>query len=183
MTVNCRPSIFCCPLIDFPNLDWNSKLDSDNGAAILFEKSTFCKTSSTIGTVTKDLFALHFALPKPQTPKPKARSQSPSSSSQSTLTGACQIWCPKWSRALAFHHMLCRYERNRQTEIHLARVLYKFVKFSKEAPRARCGATHSDEKNLLPSLREIGVQVWRLIDRKRPSSAPKRETNCENCVN
>ena len=139
-SINCQPTLdradeflhFCGPqhLLLSPNRfsKFGLELDSDNGATILFENNTFLQdVERATSTVTKDLFALHFALPEL-----KSRAIpiiiiifSPA------LTGASQIGCPKWSHARVGipSHVVSIGGEVQNTDRHLARVLYKFVKF------------------------------------------------------
>ena len=103
----CGRSIFCCPLIDFPNLDWNSIRIT--GRPFCSRTTLFCKTSSDVdGHKGSVCFAF--------------RAARASAERKSRAIPIIIIFFPRthWSlsnrmpqmepraRALAFHHMLCR---------------------------------------------------------------------------
>ena len=98
----CGRSIFCCPLIDFPNLDWNSIRIT--GRPFCSRTTLFCKTSSDVdGHKGSVCFAFRAARAQVKS-DPNHHHLFPPHSLELVKSDA-----PNGAaRALAFHHMLCR---------------------------------------------------------------------------
>ena len=103
----CGPCIFCCPLIDFPNLDWNSIRIT--GRPFCSRTTLFCKTSSERRRRPQRICLLCIS----RCPSER-RAQVKSDPNHHHLFPPHSLELVKSdapngaTRALAFHHMLCR---------------------------------------------------------------------------